>query len=552
MAQQQAGRAGCATRTLSDLDARLRMAGTVRNILFIMCDQLRWDHLSCYGHPTLKTPHIDSIASMGVRFDRAYVQSPVCGPSRNSTYTGRTVFSHGATWNGVPLPIGELAMGDYLRPLGVRTAVVGKTHLVPDREGLARLGLNSSADIGVLVAEPGFEPYERDDGVHPTGRLKHRGKRLRYNDWLNEKGYPGDNPWNDYANSAEGPNGEVMSGWQLRNSHLPARVKEEHSETAYMTDRAMEFIRETGEQPWLLHLSYIKPHWPYMAPAPYHAMYGPNSFVPVRRSERERQKPNPVYGAFMKMEVAESFSRDEVRARVLSAYMGLIKQIDDHIGRLMAFLKQAGRLADTMIVFTSDHGDYLGDHWMGEKELFHEVSVRVPLIVYDPSKESDLTRGTATTRFVEAIDLLPTFLEAHGAALPSHRLEGQSILPLLHGVNAPEWRDYVFSEIDYAFYEASDMLDIDLTDARGYMIRTDRWKYVYFKKFPPQLFDLQEDPDEFTDLGESPDHAGIRHELQQKLFERLLDRRNRVTVTDEDIRNKRRNEVDSGIIIGRW
>ncbi len=528
------------------------MPGPVRNILFIMCDQLRWDYLSCYGHPTLKTPHIDSIAAMGVRFDRAYVQSPVCGPSRNSTYTGRTVFSHGATWNGVPLPLGEMAMGDYLRPLGVRTAVVGKTHLVPDREGLARLGLNSSADIGVLVAEPGFEPYERDDGVHPTGRLKHRSARLRYNDWLNAQGYPGENPWNDYANAAEGPNGEIQSGWQLRNSHLPARVQEKHSETAYMTDRAMEFIRETGDRPWLLHLSYIKPHWPYMAPAPYHDMYGPNSFIPVVKSESERKNPNPVYGAFMKMEVAESFSRDEVRTRVLSAYMGLIKQIDDHVGRLLAFLKEAGRLDDTMIVFTSDHGDYLGDHWMGEKELFHEVSVRVPLIVYDPSAAANGTRGTSTERFVEAIDLLPTFIEAHGAALPSHRLEGRSLLPILHGETTMEWRDYVFSEIDYSFYEASDMLDIDLVDARGYMIRTDRWKYVYFKKFQPQLFDLKADPDEFTDLGGSPDHAAVRHEMQQKLFERLLDRRNRVTVTDDDIRKKRRVEAESGIVIGRW
>ena len=382
--------------------------------------------------------------------------------------------------------------------------------------------------------------------------LRLRSKKLRYNEWLNAQGYPGENPWNDYANAAEGPTGEVLSGWQLRNSNLPARVKEKHSETAYMTDRAMEFIRETAEQPWLLHLSYIKPHWPYMAPAPYHAMYGPNSFLPVRRSELERRKPNPVYGAFMKMEFAESFSRDDVRARVLPAYMGLIKQIDGHIGRLMTFLREAGRLADTMIVFTSDHGDYLGDHWMGEKELFHEVSVRVPLIVYDPSKGADRTRGAYTSRFVEAIDLLPTFLDAHRQTLPLHRLEGRSILPLLRHADSTDWRDYVFSEIDYSFYEASDKLDIDLVDARGYMIRTDRWKYVYFKKFSPQLFDLQMDPDEFTDLGESPDHAAIRQEMQQRLFERLLDRRNRVTVTDDEVRKKRTNEVETGIIIGRW
>lgn len=517
-----------------------------------MCDQLRWDYLSCYGHPTLKTPNIDRIAACGVRFDRAYVQSPVCGPSRASFYTGRTVFSHGVTFNGVPLPVGELTVGDYLRPHGVRTAVVGKTHLIPDREGLARFGLNPSADIGVIIADPGFDHYERDDGIHPTQTLRRRGGKLRYNDWLRSKGYQGENPWNDYANSAESKNGEILSGWLLRNSNLPARVREEDSETAYMTNRGMEFIRETADRPWLLHLSYIKPHWPYIAPAPYHAMYGPNAFLPARRSEEERKNPNPVYGAFMRMEVAESFSRDEVRECVLAGYMGLVKQIDDHIGRLWRFLEETGRLDDTMIIFTSDHGDYLGDHWMGEKELFHEESVRVPLIVYDPSEMADNTRGTSCPHFVEALDILPTILEACGVEIPTHRLEGRSILPLLRGGDTSDWRQFVFSEIDYSFYEASDMLDINLTDARGYMIRTGRWKYVYFKGFSPQLFDLESDPDEFIDLGQSVDHADVRAQMQELLFKRLLDRRNRVTVTDADIRSKRRNEEDSGILIGRW
>ena len=111
--------------------------GKVRNILFIMTDQLRWYYLSCYGHPHLKTPNIDGLAKKGVLFESAYVQSPVCGPSRASYYTGRTVFSHGSTWNQVPLPIGELTIGDYLRKSGIRTGIVGKTHMKPDAEGVA-------------------------------------------------------------------------------------------------------------------------------------------------------------------------------------------------------------------------------------------------------------------------------------------------------------------------------------------------------------------------------------------------------------------------------
>ena len=118
----------------------------VRNILFIMCDQLRFDYLSCAGHPALKTPNIDALAAKGVRFTRAYVQSPVCGASRMSFYTGRYVQSHGAAWNGFPLKVGEMTMGDYLRALGVRTMLIGKTHMQPDTEGMERLGIYAGFD----------------------------------------------------------------------------------------------------------------------------------------------------------------------------------------------------------------------------------------------------------------------------------------------------------------------------------------------------------------------------------------------------------------------
>lgn len=524
----------------------------IRNILFIMADQLRWDYLGCYGHPHLKTPNIDRLAARGVRFDRAYAQSPVCGPSRASFYTGRTVFSHGATWNRVPLPIGELTLGDYLRPLGVRTAVVGKTHMISDREGMARLGLNADTEIGMMIGEPGFDPYERDDGLHPTPLLRKKGGRLRYNDWLREQGYAGENPWNDYANAAEGPGGELLSGWLLKNSNLPARVREEHSETAYMTMRARDFMVESGDTPWLCHLSYIKPHWPYMAPAPYHDMYGPESFLPVVRDEAERADPNPVYTAFMDMEVSRTFSTSGVREVVLPAYMGLIKQIDDHLGRLFDWLEASGRDRDTMIVVTSDHGDYLGDHWMGEKELFHEPSVRIPMIIVDPRREADATRGSVCDALVEAIDLVPTFLEATGAPPADHRLEGRSLMQLLHGKPPANWRDAVFSEIDYGFYAARAAIGVGPSEARGYMLRTERWKYVHFRHFPPQLFDLSNDPDEFRDLGRDGDHEAVRREMHARLLDRLTARKNRVTMTDDGVHALRRDEDTSGILIGKW
>jgi arylsulfatase A-like enzyme len=506
-----------------------------KNILFIMCDQLRYDYLSCTGHDRLETPNIDALAAKGVIYSQAVCQAPICGGSRMNFYTGRYAFSNGATWNGVPLSAYEKTIGDYLRPLGYRVTLVGKTHMVADREGMARMGIDPRSDLGIRVSECGFEPYERDDGLWGNDDFLPPDD-LAYNQYLRSKGYDSQNPWHDFANSGEGPDGEIKSGWFLRNSHLPARVKEEDSETAYMTNRAMDFISEAGDGPWCLHLSYIKPHWPYIAPAPYHNMYGHNDIKPVNKSPRERENPHPVSALYYEREDSESFSQDDIRANVIPAYMGLIKQIDDHMGRLFKFLEEQGRMDDTMIVFTSDHGDYLGDHWLGEKELFHEESVRIPFIVYDPSSDSDATRGTVDDRLIESIDLLPTMIEVAGGKVPDHVLEGRSFLPLLHGEQPEDWRKYAISESEYAarikFWE----LGIKGHEARATMVRTHDWKFIFHEKFRPELFDLKNDPKELNDLGEDPAYESLRQEMRDMMFESLRYRRTRTTADDEDLK----------------
>lgn len=528
--------------------------GAVRNILFIMCDQLRWDYLSCYGHPRLHTPNIDALASRGVRFTRAYVQSPVCGASRMSFYTGRYVGSHGAAWNGYPLKVGEMTIGDYLRPLGLKVALVGKTHMRADTEGMARLGIDPASIIGVRVAECGFDPYERDDGLHAAGPDGRYDPQLpRYNRYLNDKGYAGDNPWHDWANAAEGEGNRLASGWAMRHARKPARVAEEDSETPYMTRRAMDFIAEAGDEPWCLHLSYIKPHWPYIAPAPYNAMFAPGDVLPAVRSEEERRDPHPVYRAFMEAQVSRTFSREEVRAEVVPVYMGLIKQIDDQLGVLFRFLDERGLFANTLIVFTSDHGDYLGDHWLGEKDLFHEPSVKVPLIVYDPAREADAARGTACDALVEAIDLVPTFLEALGRdpAEQSHRLEGRSLMPVLHGRRPGSWRSYAISECDYAL-PAGARLGVNPRDARLFMVADRRWKYIHAVGFPPMLYDLETDPDEFQDLGADPACEAERRRLSAALAQWGLRLSQRTTVSEAQVDAMRGAAARRGILIGVW
>ena len=228
---------------------------------------------------------------MGVRFDRAYIQSPICGSSRMSTYTGRYVHSHGASWNGIPLKVGEMTMGDHLRRAGMECWLVGKTHMRADEEGMARLGLEPDSLIGARVAECGFDVFERDDGMlpeGPDGPYDPKGAR-EYNKWLKAKGYDADNPWHDFANSALDADGNVLSGWFLKHSPMAANIDEPDSETPYMTGRGIDFM-ESHDGPWCCHLSYIKPHWPYIVPEPYASMFGPEHVLPVIRTDAERQK----------------------------------------------------------------------------------------------------------------------------------------------------------------------------------------------------------------------------------------------------------------------
>ena len=514
-----------------------------------MCDQLRADYLSCYGHPHLHTPNIDRLAQEGVLFSHVYVQSPICGPSRMSTYTGRYMFTHGSTWNNYPLPIGEMTMGNYLRPLGKRVALVGKTHMRADLEGMARLGIDPESEMAQLILQGGFEPYERDDGLHPDPIVA---PGLSYNEYLKAAGYDSDNPWQNHANSALDPDGKLLSGWYMRHASQPANIKAEDSETPYMTRRAKHFIEAAGDESWCLHLSYIKPHWPYIVPAPYHDMYGPKHILPAQRHKAERQNPHPVYAAYMKNRESQAFQRDEVRQTVIPAYMGLIKQIDDSIGDLMHFLEEAKKVEETLIVFTSDHGDYLGDHWLGEKDLFHEPSVRIPLIIRDPSASADVTRGHVEDRLVESIDLLPTFLEIAGGAPQPHRLEGRSLLPLLQGESVFDWREIAVSEVDYSGRETRVTLNLPPAECRATMIRNMDWKYILHEQFAPQLFDLQNDPHEYYDLGTDSAYKAIRRDLHEQLFRWFRQRKTRVTISEEEIPIETENPEKHGYLIGYW
>lgn len=513
----------------------------MRNVLFIMADQLRHDHMGCAGHPFLRTPNLDALAARGTRFTNAFVQSGICGPSRMSYYTGRYVSSHGATHNRVPLSVGEVTLGWHLRESGRALTLAGKTHVVPDRRGMARLHADGADELAVLLREGWFQLVDRHDGHHAE-------PNSAYANWLREKGYDSADPWSDFVISVTDENGATQSGWHMRNARHPARIKAEHSETAYTTDKAIGFIEGQGAKPWVLHLSYVKPHWPYIAPAPYHAMYSANECMPVSRHPAERGA-HPVQSAFMDEEVAQSFQRDDCIETVRPAYQGLISELDHHLGRVWETLTRLDLWKDTLVIFCADHGDYLGDHWLGEKELFHDCIQKVPFILVDPQA----TRRGDDDRLVQAIDVVPTILDALGLAPAPHLVEGRSLLALSRGEPAQGWRDVAFSELDWTFRGARRRMGIPVGHHHAWMVRTADWKYIHWStSMPPQLFDLRADPEEFFDLGQSPEHEAVRAAMKERLLAWFASLKRRTTITFEEAEAGTDSYKKAGVFYGQW
>jgi arylsulfatase A-like enzyme len=521
-----------------------------KNILFIMCDQLRQDYLSCYGHPIIQTPNIDKLASRGVTFTNAFCQAPLCGPSRASFYTGRYMSSHGVMGNEDYTRFDEWMISDHLRSLNYRTAVVGKTHNHKNPEELIRMGLSMNKDRVNTLPCGGFEPYEWHEGLYPDQILP---ENQGYTEYLKSKRYPTPNPWQYCANSGIDEQGNLHSGWNLSSSSYPANIREADSETAFCTDRAIEFIQSTKDRPWCLHLSYIKPHWPVIAPAPYHNRYSAKDVPAARKHESEKANPHPVQQAFMREEYSASYANDALRKLVIPAYMGLVEQLDDHLGKLFEFLETENLIDSTLIAFTSDHGDYLGDHWLGEKDLFHDPSIKIPMIVVNPDASADPTRGQIREEFIESIDLLPTFIDFAATAPAPERLDGMSLNRILSSPRPiADWRSFTICELDYSERIQHHFSDISPYELRATVVRTEKWKYVHHEAFKCQLFDLENDPDEFHDLGTDTDYQNIRKQMVGYLLKWRQSVKKRSGIDYQYLQGQGPERDESfGIIIGR-
>ena len=475
------------------------------NILFITADQWRGECLSALGHPVLKTPHLDALAKEGTLFRQHYAQATPCAPSRTSMHTGMYMHNHRCVSNGTPIDSRLNNWALEVRKAGYDPSLFGYTDSAQDPRGLSENDPRLTHYSEPLPGFGSFTAYRSDVSV----------------DWANSlvaKGYPmPDKLWNLHGNTVAGVEWEDGG-----DAALPLTIKAEDHETHYMVDRCMDWIK--GQQkPWITHLSLLRPHPPFAAPEPYNRLYDPETLaVPERfdTAEQEAQQ-HPFLDYCLQQEKFKAPASDRVMQRVLSSYYGLISEVDDNLGRLFELLKTSGQWDSTLIIFTSDHGEQMGDHWLRGKLGYFDESYYIPLIVRDPLPVADPSRGKQIDAFTENVDLMPTLLDWLQIDIPA-QCDGQSLLPTLHSGEVPDsWRKEVHWEFDFRrLYDAPTTAGFDFGAHQSCLsvIRDNQYKYIHFTALPPLLFDLQQDPHEFVNLADNPDYQSLLLEYAQKML----------------------------------
>ena len=494
-----------------------------RNILFIITDQQRADCLSGAGHPIVQTPNLDHLAARGIRFSNAYVQASPCGPSRMCIHTGRYMHAHRSAWNEVSLPCDERTTGTYFGEAGYRVGWVGKSGYVredfytSDPHGDAPLhdwewyaALRDTEDWAFDMGGPSspYAAYLRENW-HPDEGMRHV---------LDDAEMA---PDCERAGWTLSPEGELLSPAEYRASQYPTVIPADHGKTAFLTNRAMDFLGEasTEDRPWMLILNYTSPHAPWVAPAPYHEMYDPADVPFPNRHLDELKDPHPLHRLY-RIERGCPALDDEAYCRLARAvYYGMISEIDHDVGRLLGLLEQKGLGEDTIIVFMSDHGEYVGDHWLCFKEFWYDEGYRVPLIIHDPSPDAASTRGNVQDALVEEIDVLPTLMACVGLEVP-YQIQGRSLTSMIRdGVVPSDWRTEVHADWDFRFHWASRELGLRPDQCRAWMIRDREFNYVRFNGLPDILYDLQKDPQELHNVADVPQYLEVVEQYRLKLLD---------------------------------
>lgn len=483
------------------------MAGP-KNVLLIVVDQWRWDFLPAMGAHFLKLPNIERLCREGLTFSNHVTNAVPCGPARASLLTGLYEMNHRAVQNTVPLDARHFNLGKALRNIGYDPALIGYTTTTPDPRTTGERDPRFTT-LGDIM-----------DGFRAVGSFEPN--MDGYFGWLAHKGYP----LPDRREDIWLPEGEdSVPGATDRPCRIPANL----SDSAFFTERALTYLKGKGDKPWFLHLGYYRPHPPFIAPAPYNTLYSAEQMpAPVRRETWQQEAAgHPLLAHYLEEIGQGSFFRgaggaaanlDEGAIRQMRAtYAGLMTEIDQCLGQVFAWLDDNKAWDDTMIVFTSDHGEQLGDHWLLGKVGFFDESFRIPLIIKNAG--ANTRAGQMEDGFTESVDIMPTILAALGGEAP-RAADGASLLPYLtQPGGGPDARQHLFYEYDFrdVYYSRPESkLQLSMDECSLCVVQDEHYKYVHFAALPPLFFDLSADPHQFTNLAEKPEYAALVREYAQK------------------------------------
>ncbi len=517
-------------------------AGRRPNFLVIVTDQQRADHLGCAGNPIVRTPHIDALAAGGRRYDRFYVSTPICMPNRATFFTGRMPSLHGSHCNGAPLDLNANTMLWLLRDAGYRTHLVGKSHL----QNMTGRDAVMPRPVGAGQA-PRAELAEARLQMWANGRYDQENTPL----WQSDPQHGLELPYYGFdAVDLCTMHGDMVGGqyrrWLLQRCPDAARLigpahaipdaryrspqayrtqlPEELYPTAYVVDHARSALRAAAtqpDQPFFLTVCFPDPHHPFTPPGRYWDMYDPDA-IPVPPSlgsgdttpalahlRRERAAGRANTGGTMPFAVDER----EAREAIALTY-GMISMIDDGVGRILQTLAAIGQRDNTVVIFTSDHGDFMGDHGLMLKSTLHyQGLVRVPFIWNEPGMAH---AGVATLALHSTLDVAHTVL-ARAGLQPYWGMQGMDFAASLEDPGAVG-QDAVLVEEDG--HEVG--LGFD-APARVRTLLNERWRLsIYQDRAWGELYDLAADPHEMVNLFDSPDHRGIRADLFERLARLMM------------------------------
>lgn len=479
-----------------------------KNVLFILIDQLRADCLTGALAEHVALPHMRALMAEAVTFENNYTVVNPCGPSRASILTGQYAMNHRSVRNGTPLRHDTPTLPGEMRKAGYLPMLFGYT--------------DTSQDPRVHHPnDPAIRTYEQ----HMNGFQEMLEMRLEMSyPWRSDllsKGYSFDTYWDLYRPVAVGGGEPALND--------PAPYRAEDSDTAFLTNRFLATMPAYSDKGWFAHLTYIRPHPPLVAPAPYNRMYEPAKLpLPTRLpSESDEQALHPFFTAATRNSTPASAvlgfddlePTDENVQCLRAIYLGLASEVDAHIGRVMQFLRDSGQEDNTLVVLSADHGEMLGDRHSWGKFSVYDAAYKTPLIIRMPGNQAQA--GTRRQEITESIDLTPTILDWVGQDIPN-AMDGASLLPLLRAEVPTDWRQYSFSELDFGDPEApslwQQLLGTALSESNLSILRDHRFSLVEFAAdLPPLLFD-HHGTGEMEDVSQKPELQGDLARLGRQML----------------------------------